>query len=161
LGRQGAGPRPLREANPRVGRSVARLLERCLAFEPEHRPRSAAEAAAVLRQYLARSRRLRRWVARHALALVAAVALLLVAGLGFALRLPSLAATDWLERGLECYRHGDYERAVEHFSRGLEADPGSSSALFARGRAYQLQGLWVQALESYRLADRLAPDGPT
>src|SRR5205823_12895550 len=50
--RQRAGHRPLREANPRVDKAVARLVESCLATDPDARPQSAAELAAALRRLL-------------------------------------------------------------------------------------------------------------
>ncbi len=43
--RQRAGPRPLREKNPMVDAAGARIIERCLAFDPKDRPRNARELA--------------------------------------------------------------------------------------------------------------------
>src|SRR5262249_35933544 len=47
LERQKRGPRSLRTLNPHVDRPLARLIERCLAYETKDRPQSAAELAAL------------------------------------------------------------------------------------------------------------------
>ena len=46
---QERGPAPLRRLNPNVDRRLARLVERCLAFNVKARPQCAAELAADLR----------------------------------------------------------------------------------------------------------------
>src|SRR5262249_5041841 len=52
LQRQQTGPIPLRRANPHVDLPLARVIERCLAFDPNDRPQSAAELAVALRNSL-------------------------------------------------------------------------------------------------------------
>src|SRR5262249_28179845 len=49
LERHRAGPTPLRQANPLVDRGLARLVEGCLAHDPNYRPHSAFTLAAALR----------------------------------------------------------------------------------------------------------------
>src|SRR5262249_20897436 len=60
LERQRQGCRPLRGRNPRVGRDLAALVERCLAVDPAGRPARAEEVAAALRR---RRQPWRRWLA--------------------------------------------------------------------------------------------------
>ena len=62
---QGVGPRPIRELNPRADRRLTRLVESCLAFEPERRPETAEQLAAAFRRELSVARRGRRWVGNH------------------------------------------------------------------------------------------------
>lgn len=161
LQRQRSGPRPLRPLNPHVERRLASAIEQCLAFEPCHRPQSAAELATALGSYLRWPRRLHREIAKRPLALFAAALLLLAIGLGAVYVLPARAPEDasWLARGLSSYQEGRYEEAVDHLNRAIDADGGLAEAWFARGRAYQQFGEYTLALESYRKADSLSLDG--
>jgi serine/threonine protein kinase len=87
------GPQPLRQANPRVGRGVARCIEQCLAYEPADRPRSAGELAAVFRRPLAWHRRARRSVALHPWPVLGATAVVLLVGLATAVGMRTAASS--------------------------------------------------------------------
>ncbi len=171
--RQQAGPRPVCSATPQVDRSLARLIERCLAFDPKNRPQSAGELAAVLRTSLSRRRRGRRWLARHPRLVAGGLVLMLAAGAGggyLSTRPDPQPRLRW-EAGLTAYEHGQYSEAVDLFSRNLQAAPGDPQLLFARGRAYlqEARQRWVQgdkattffqkALEDFEQAERATPDG--
>ncbi len=166
--RQHAGLRPLRQVNPAVDRSLARLVESCLAHDPRDRPQSAADLATALRACLSPPRRAWRWAGRHSWAVLTSALVLLTtlatAGLLWSARSPY--AVRELNRGLDAYRQGEDGRAVEHFTEALRADPYLTRAVFARGRAYQRLGEangdnFGLALADYQRADRLAPDGRT
>ena len=76
LARQRAGTKPLRQLNPAVTPRLARLVERCLAFDPAARPQTAAAVAAELRQCHTMSRRARQFLnGRPGRALVTASAI--------------------------------------------------------------------------------------
>jgi eukaryotic-like serine/threonine-protein kinase len=160
------GPRPLRELRPEVDRPLATLVERCLAYDADDRPQTAAEVAAALRRQLSPVRRGGRWLKRQPRRTAAAAVLLLT--------LATLAAFLWLSRppyserqfqqGRALYRQGQYSEAVHCFSAALEADPARTDALFARGRAYQQwagadKRYYDSAITDYALADKLAPSG--
>ena len=46
---QAKGPQPIRSLNGQVDRRLARLVESCLAFDPEHRPQTAQQLASAFR----------------------------------------------------------------------------------------------------------------
>lgn len=153
----------LRLANPRVDYKLARLVERCLAYEPADRPQSPSELATGLRRALSWRRRTARWGARHRRRVAAVVGVLAVmAGLtvyAFAQR-PPYSVREF-QAGLATYRQGDYQGAVERFNRSLAAAPGSADVLFARGRAHQQFGALDLALADYHAAARIADEGTT
>ena len=62
---QAKGPQPIRSLNRQVDRRLARLVESCLAFDPEHRPQTAQQLASAFRQELSLVRRGRRWIGNH------------------------------------------------------------------------------------------------
>ncbi len=154
---QESGPRPVRDLNGRVDRRLARLVESCLAFEPERRPQTAQQLAAALRRELSLPRRGRRWIGNHRG---------LVVGLGAALLSLSLAVTLFLalrppysvrqlQLGLARIEQGEYAAAVDYLSNSIRSNPNSSEALFARGRAYQRLGEFQTAFQDFSSANRL------
>ena len=163
LEHQHRGPRPVQEVNPAVDRRLARIVHRCLAYDPAKRPQGAAELATELRRNLSAGRRLRRWVARHRLATVTA-ALAVWLGIawgiyGWSMQEP-YSVRQW-RYGLVRYRQNNDAEAVQCFTRALEAEPSSAAILFSRGRAYQRQKNWRLAFIDFEAAYKLADDGPT
>jgi serine/threonine protein kinase len=128
---------PLRRLNPEVSRRVARLIERCLAFDPADRPASAAEMAAALRGYFKPSARHYRWAIRHAAALtsVAGVLLLSTAATAWGLAQREPVAVRACRQAEAALAEGDAATAVEHFSQALEADPSRAEIWLCRGQA--------------------------
>src|SRR5262249_31749018 len=59
LERQRRGCQPVRRANRQVGRCLARVVERCLAYQPAERHQSATELSSALRRSLSWSHQLR------------------------------------------------------------------------------------------------------
>ncbi len=158
LERQARGPAPLRRANPQVDAASARLVERCLAFDPAARPATAAEVARELRRALS----WRKKIARRPLAAVTAVLLALAAVAVVAAPLwPSRppSASHLVDAALEAHRAKDFRQAVRLSNDALDAEPDSVRALLVRGRAFQELGNLTSALEDYRLANERAPDG--
>jgi eukaryotic-like serine/threonine-protein kinase len=157
--RQIAGPCPLSEKNCQVDKRLARLIHRCLAFDPEERPETAADLSAALRRELTPWRRGRRWIGDHRrqVTVSAAVflAIFLTGATYLALRPPY--GVRQLQRGLAYSEQGRYELALECLDRAVRSAPESDVALFARGRAYQQLGNFRQAFEDFDAACRLAP----
>jgi serine/threonine protein kinase len=154
------GPLPLRLANPRVNKPLARLIERCLAAKPADRPQSAAELSAALRRTRPLRSRARRWIAGHGRFLAAASILVLAAGAAGAFGAYNLSAKksgdphELAKQGRESYRLGRYDLAVEAFDAALETDKDNPDLFFARGRAYQQMNDVDAALRSYEAADK-------
>jgi tetratricopeptide (TPR) repeat protein len=163
LERQRSGMQPLHGVNPRVDRARARLIERCLSYDPKDRPQSASALAAALRQGLSRPRRVCRWVARRWRMVLAAAALGLAVSFasGYVLMPQGTYSERQLDQGLEAYHQGYYRQTVEHCNRALEAEPNLGRALFLRGRAHQQLGEFREACDNYKAADQRTPDGQT
>jgi serine/threonine protein kinase/Flp pilus assembly protein TadD len=161
LQRQGDGPRPVRQLNSQVDRALAGVLERCLAYEPEHRPQSARELAELLGRSLAWTRRARRWVGAHPRVWVYAAAALLgigsLAGYFYSTRDPY--PLRQLHQGLAAYRRGDYDEAVQCLSRTLKDDPECVDALFHRGLAFVRMNQANLAASDLQRAENLCEDG--
>lgn len=151
LEQQQRGPKPMRKIDPTIDPELERLLARCLAWEPDVRPASAAEFAAELRRLLSPTRRFRRWAERHAQALAAATVLAAVPatyGVHAVATMPP-AAVRHAQTGEEHYREGRYEQAINAFTASLEADKEQPEVLFKRGRAYMKAGQHGEALADF------------
>jgi tetratricopeptide (TPR) repeat protein len=166
LTRQRDGFRPLRSANPAVGRAAARVVEQCLAFDPAGRPAGAAELAAAIRRTFVRRARWRRWAP---VAVAAGLSLCLAGAAGAWLSRPGKPAAEALraeadrayQRGKAAYEDKEYGNALEAFNLALEANPDHAPSLFGRGCVRLRQGKWQDAKEDFTRAERLRPDGPT
>jgi eukaryotic-like serine/threonine-protein kinase len=152
--RQAKGPNPMREHNSQVDSRLARLIESCLAMEPEGRPETAHEVATALRRELTPVRRSVRWMGNHRKLVVGTAATLLALTLTvilfFALRPPY--SVRQLQHGLAYIEQGRNAEAVVYLNNSILAAPDSVEALFARGRAYQRLGEFQTAFQDYHLA---------
>ena len=154
--------RPLRDVDPKVDKKVARVVDRCLSYEPGERFQSAAELARALRSCLSRPQRWRRRLARHPYAVlgagIAGVILVAAAALFFALREPY--PQHQLKEGMRAFEQGQYAEAIEYLSRSL-AEAHSPQAYLARGRVNMKVGQLNAALDDFTSADKLQPTGQT
>lgn len=176
LERQESGPRPLRQFNRGVNRSLAQLVERRLAHDPEERPQTAAELAAELRRQLTLLRRAGRWAQRRPFAALAAVlgTVLLAASLTGAARLavallpeqesspaPAPTVAELLDLGDQAVQKQEYARAVKYYNQALKLEPNQEDIWFRCGHAYVRLGEggslndFRQAKECFIAADRL------
>jgi tetratricopeptide (TPR) repeat protein len=154
--------RPLRDANPQVDKKVARVVDRCLAYDPRERFQSAAELARALRQCLSWPQRWRRRLARHPYAVLgaglAAAVLAAAAAVFLALREPY--PERQLKQGMRALEQGQYAESIDHLSRSL-AEAESPQAYLARGRAYMQVGMRNAARDDFTVAENLQPTGQT
>jgi eukaryotic-like serine/threonine-protein kinase len=157
--RQAKGPRPIREQNRHVDKRLARLIESCLAFDPDLRPKDADAVVAALGKELTRSRRMGRWLAGHRrlVLIAAAAAMSLLLGLAAFFMLRPAYAVRQFQQGLAYYRAGQDDQALDCLNDSLRADPRQSEALIARARVHQHRGGYELALADYSAAARLAP----
>jgi tetratricopeptide (TPR) repeat protein len=157
LAQQRAGATPLRRVNPRVDPAVARVVDRCLLFDPERRLASARVLADTLRGRLSLGQRLKRRLTGPRVRLCAA-AVLLAAGIctvhHFVTAEPRNALH--LRQAREAYARHEFARAAEEFSRVLDLEGDSAAVRFARGRALLGLGKMLAAHEDFRRADELA-----
>jgi serine/threonine protein kinase/Flp pilus assembly protein TadD len=162
--RQQVGARPVRQVNGAVDRDLAQLVDCCLAFAPEQRPASAEAARALVHKRAGLSTRLgvrpRVWLATLLLAALAAGVSFVASPFLFPATQTSL--THW-QRAQERYREQDYEAAIEHLTRHLQANPDDAEAWLLRGKAAAQQGesSLPSAIIDLRKAYQLRKHGPT
>jgi tetratricopeptide (TPR) repeat protein len=157
--RQAAGPASLRQQNTSVDPSLAALILRCLALDPEHRPQAAADLARALRREISPLRRTARWSRRRRRWIAAAggvVLALLAAGAVHLATRPPYPVREY-RAGVRCYEARQYAQAVQHFDEVLREEPDNAEALAARGRAYLGSEDYYPAFKDFRAANHLAP----
>jgi tetratricopeptide (TPR) repeat protein len=157
---QRAGPTGVRQLNRRVDRGLARLVERCLAYDPADRPRSAAELGAALRRNSSSPMaRASRWGRIHRGLVAVATTLVCVIALGAAGWRATLEpyAVRQLRAGWAAYDHHDAEGAIDRFQRAIgAADPLSEAQLAdayrGRGQSRMVARQFKEAGEDLFLA---------
>lgn len=143
LERRAQGVTPLRHVAPQVPRAVARLVDRCLSFDPRDRPPSMDDVVAALSREQRLGVRSLRWCQQRprltALA-SASVVLLLASGLAWhELADPRYLAE--LEAARRAAAAGEYDRAEKHFVAAVAELPHDADSqlrltmLYERGRA--------------------------
>jgi len=160
LDRQAGGPLPVRRKNPHVDKRLARSIERCLAFDPDDRPQTAADLALALRRQLTPLRRARRWAVNHPKRVALFAALLLAAALSaggyFALRDPY--SVRQFKMAEQYAAQGDYDRAIRHLNESARSAPNRPQTLLARAKVHQKRGEFGLAIDDLKVLDRIDPD---
>jgi eukaryotic-like serine/threonine-protein kinase len=144
------GPRPLRQINPGVNKSLSRVIERCLEADPEERPQSAAELAGALRSTQPLISRARHWAAGHKRAVAAIAVMVLCAGTAGALgsygmtpataNPVNLSAQEWADRGWKSFEGRRYDEAVECLTAAMSADDKNWEWAYRLGWAHLRKG---------------------
>lgn len=67
---------------------------------------------------------------------------------------------EWINRANRAFASGDYETAIERYSRALNIAPNSIRALIGRGDAWIEKGEYAQAFSDYNRTFRLNPRYP-
>lgn len=125
-------PAPVRSLRKDTPWTLAVLVKRCMAKDPERRPPSALAAARMISPLRARTRR--QWIAGATVAgLAAAVAV-------YALRTPAYRAAGLTNEtayadftaATRAFDAGDYEAALRHLDRAEAASPGAAGPRFLR-----------------------------
>jgi len=165
LTRQKLGVRPLRERNPEVPHRLARLIERCLSFEQNDRPQTAAAVALEMRQcYSARKRTMQFLASRPGRVAVTSAAIGVVSAatwLASAQARPALFA-DHRTIGLTAMADGRYADAVPDLTAATRNAPNDAELWLALGRSKLAQREWLSAKPDLEKAVELRPDhGPT
>jgi hypothetical protein len=146
LTRQNHPPRPLRSFNPGVDADLRRLVEKCLAFDPAKRPKSAEEMIAALEQIGARLRRERQRRTRlPGLVVGTLLGLLVLGGMGFAgvhvaRDMSRLTTVQLIERARTAYADNNFRGAVEFLNQAFDQEPPSPEQVLFRAQAYQKLG---------------------
>jgi tetratricopeptide (TPR) repeat protein len=61
------------------------------------------------------------------------------------------------DQGIGLFNRGQYEKAIPHFEKATEYDPGFAKAYLYLGRSYLNLGKWLEALGPLRTGFRLSP----
>jgi serine/threonine protein kinase/Tfp pilus assembly protein PilF len=163
LARQKQGVRPLRERNPDVPHRLARLVERCLAFEPADRPQTAAAVAAELRHcYSARKRTLQFLASRPGRLAATAAAIGLVSAATWMASAQARPIDDHRAIGMTAMADGRYGDATPALVKASHITPTDAEVWLALGRSRIAQGEWQTARPDLERAAELRPThGPT
>lgn len=134
LGLQRHGAPPLLHFCPHLDPILARLVDRCLAFDPNDRPSSALAVANELERLLSRGHALRRWFRNRRVAVAAA------ASIGAAIIAMSAGAYKHEPADAALMRHAeqaverkDWRAAERHYDEYLRAHPNDANAHYRRG----------------------------
>jgi tetratricopeptide (TPR) repeat protein len=66
-----------------------------------------------------------------------------------------LKASDWVKKGVNLYKSGDFQKAIHAFSIAIDLDVTFSVAYATRAVAYYKLGDKKQATQNWEVADRL------
>jgi eukaryotic-like serine/threonine-protein kinase len=167
LARQKMGVRPVRERNPDVPHRLARLVERCLAFEATERPQTAAAVADELRQcYSVKKQALEFLAGRPGRVAITAATVGLVTGATW-LATATAKSTITLREdhpavGMAAFKDGRYADAVPELARATQDSPHDAELWLALGRARVAQGeLKAARLDLERAAALRPGHGPS
>jgi eukaryotic-like serine/threonine-protein kinase len=137
LDRQKQGVRPIRERNREVSHRLARLVERCLAFDPADRPASAAAVAAELRQCYSIKKRALQFLGTRPgrVAVTAATVGLVSAATWMASAQAHPMLPDHRLIGLAAVADQKYEIAIPELLQATQQNPRDGEAYLNLGRA--------------------------
>jgi len=157
--RQATRPLPLGVRNGNIDPSLARLVDRCLAFDAADRPQTARELASELRRCLVQSRRVKRWVRSHRwLVTAAAAAMIFVLGAAAHRVVNAPTPAEYaFDQGKAAYQHGDYAGANQRFTESLDYGGKWWQTWYLRGLARQHLRDYGAALDDYQAAMQLHP----
>lgn len=164
LARQKQGVRGVRERNPDVRHRLARLVERCLAFDPADRPATAAAVADELRRcYSAKKQALQFLGTRPGrMAVTAAAVGLFSAATWMASAEARPAPVDYRALGMTAVADGRYASAIPALLTATQQDPNDAEAWLNLGRARLAQKEWQAAKPALEKASQVRPGhGPT
>jgi serine/threonine protein kinase/Tfp pilus assembly protein PilF len=165
LARQKLGVRPVRERNPEVPHRLARLIERCLAFNPDERPQTATDVAAELRDcYSARKRAMQFLGSGRGRVgvTVAAIGLVSAATWMASAQARPMIHEDHRAIGMQAFADGRYSASIPELLKATQEAPNDAEAFLALGRARLAENEWLTAKGDLLKAAELRPNhGPT
>jgi serine/threonine protein kinase len=159
--RQRAGAIEARKLNPQIDRGLSRLLQHCLAYDPNDRPQTAQALGQALRR-LSRSRIARgsRWARAHRRVVSVCTVLfcgVVLAAAAWGASLEPYAARQ-LKAGWAAFDRGDVNDAVMYSGRAIATDTSLAEAYFLRGRALSLRGDDSAAISDFTTAYQISGD---
>jgi eukaryotic-like serine/threonine-protein kinase len=161
LTRQRQGVRPIRERNPDVPHRFARLVERCLSFDPADRPPTSSAVAAELRHcYSVQKKAMQFLGSRPGRMAVTAAAVGLVSTATW--MASASARPDYRTVGMHAVAQGRYDVAVPALLQVTQQNPQDADAYLNLGRSRLALKEYLAAKPDLQRAARLRPGhGPT
>lgn len=165
LTQQRLGVCPLRDRNREVHHRLARLVERCLSFEQEDRPQTAAAVALEMRQcYSARKRAMQFLSSRPGRVATTSAAIGIVSAatwMASAQAGPAFRVADHRTIGMIALAENRYADAVPDLTEATKRTPQDPEVWLALGRAKAAQREWLSARLDLEKAAGLRPEhGP-
>ncbi len=149
----------LQSLNRDIDRPLARIIEKCLSFNPDERPESAEQFACELQRQLTPLRRTKRWLRNHPAGVstvgAALLACLFVCGTYFAVQ-PTYGERQLVE-GQRHLQEARYQEAVNCFNGAAVAGISSHDLYLARGQAQARLGHFSSALSDFQAAADISP----
>ena len=65
---------------------------------------------------------------------------------------------EYFDKGVEYGKNGDYQLAIDNFTRAIRIDPDYADAYYNRGNLYNALGNYEDAIADYTRAIRIDPD---
>ena len=91
--------------------------------------------------------------------LLGVVAIVAVISMGCAKKAPQDAKT-LIQDGIQAYKQGNYQKALDTFTKAVDADPKNAEAHFFMGNSLALLGKKQEAIAEYEKSIQLAPNVP-
>lgn len=151
LAAQQLPPRPLQQLNPAIESQTARLIERCIAPNPDCRPTDAASLVAELRCHFSPRRQVRRWSLARKKTLMALGLVVFAMLLSLVWHLETRPPLDRriYNLGLKAMENQDFYQAIKHFDDALALNTDEPAIRFARGLCHRAQDKLRLAREDF------------
>ena len=91
--------------------------------------------------------------------LLGVAAIVAVISMGCAKKAPQ-DANKLIQDGIQAYKQGDYQKAMDTFNQAVDADPKNAEAHFFKGNCLALLGKKQEAIAEYDKSIQLAPNVP-
>ncbi|MGC2422846.1 MAG: tetratricopeptide repeat protein [Nitrospirota bacterium] len=91
--------------------------------------------------------------------LLGVAAIVAMISMGCAKKAPQDAG-KLIQDGLQSYKQGDYQKAMDMFTQAVDADPKNAEAHFFKGNCLALLGKKQEAIAEYDKSIQLAPNVP-
>jgi len=91
--------------------------------------------------------------------LLSAAAIIAVIAAGCAKK-PAQDERTLIQTGIQSFQHGEYQKALDMFTKAVDANPKDAEAHFFKGNALALMGKKQEAIAEWDKAIQLAPNVP-
>ncbi len=144
-----------------VDRALRKIVERCLAIDPEHRYLTASAVVRDLRRRQTVVGRSMRWIdgrKRTATAMLV-IALVVVSSMLVLIANRDPYPVRQFKAGVACWDAGDLGSAEYYLSQSLGAEGEQAEVMRARAQVRALKGDYHEAIEDLRALGKLRTDG--